>query len=160
MLKTNITSYEYTTKSVNWCDQYKWQYNWRDHENFLPALFFTPLLLLYTFLQLPHSIPFCQTFCISSSRNNLHFLTFRSNHFLQNIDSCWYGSDCVPNVITVSSTFLRFNHLNSETCTVLVKCSSVPITKSDSCCFFSMFQPQTCYTCWFPLKVLSDNSCK
>ena len=49
----------------------------------------------------------CQTYCISSSWNNLHFLLFRPNQFSRKIDSCWNGSDYVPNVVSVSSTFFK-----------------------------------------------------
>ena len=74
-------------------------------EIFLPAFFFTNLLLLYTLPQLPHSIPFGQAYCISLSWINRHFLTFRSNQFSREIDSCWHGSDCLPNGIHVKNLF-------------------------------------------------------
>ena len=80
-LRRKVTSYRNIKYTFTINNHKSEQYNWYDQENILLAFLFTPLLLLYTFFQLPNSIIFCQKHCISTSWNNLHLLTVRSNQF-------------------------------------------------------------------------------
>ena len=80
-LRRKITSYRNIKYTFTMNNHKSEQYNWFDQENILLAFLFTPLLFFYTFFQLPYSKPFCQKHCISTSWNNLHLLTVRSNQF-------------------------------------------------------------------------------
>ena len=81
----------------------------------------TNSILLYILTQLFHAIFLCSTHSLPSTWHHLQSLTQRSNQFSLKIDSCWYGSDCVPYVI-------HFSHF--------LQCSNPVFKKSDTCWSF------------------------
>ena len=114
------TKSKHTTNSM--------EYIWCDYENLLI------FLLFHTSIQIVHifsisayatSLFDTQSLLLPSSPTDINQ---RSNQFSVIIDSCWYGSDYVTNVIPVSYTSFAFQPHQHDSCW-LKKVSFQPLSK-------------------------------